>query len=112
MTSPEDDRRASTRQVLRTKAQLLLPHGLSLDARTLNLSATGMAVVTDGPIAPGTRLAMRCHLLVQGARSELVTTASVVHSVFSNSEGGFVIGLAFHEQSAEASRLVALALMR
>ena len=110
MSTPNDERRLAARQVLRTKAQLLLPQGLVMDARTLNISTTGMAIVTDGPIVAGTTLTLRCHLLVNGTRSELITPVRVVHSVFSNSDGGFVLGLVFGAQSADAARLFAAAL--
>lgn len=92
--------------------QLLFAQGLLLDARTLNISATGMGIVTDGPIAPGTTFALRCHLQVNGSRAELVTPVRVMHSVFSSSEGGFVVGLSFSGQSPEAARLVAASLKK
>lgn len=107
MNGPKDERRTAARQVLRTKAQLLFAQGLVLDARTLNISATGMAIVTDGPIAPGTSFALRCHVLLNGARQELVVSVRVAHSVFSNSDGGFVVGLSFAAQSTEAAQLIA-----
>jgi hypothetical protein len=110
MNTPKDERRNATRQVLRTKAKLVFAQGLVLDARTLNVSTTGMAIATDGPMAPGTSFALRCYVPVNGARMELVTQVRVVHSVFSSSEGGFVIGLLFSGQSPEAASLVAAVL--
>ncbi|MGM9480245.1 PilZ domain-containing protein [Roseateles sp. NT4] len=70
-----------------TKIQLHIREGLLMDARTLNISESGMAIVTDGPLVPGLVLTSRCHLLVAGERVELATQVRVVHSVFSNADG-------------------------
>lgn len=107
MSAPNDDRRQATRKVLRAKVQLLLRNSLLLDARALNLSISGMAIAADGPIAPGTAVALRCFLPLGGSKMELLTQARVVHSVFSNAEGGFAIGLVFVDLSAEATGLIA-----
>ncbi|KQY88268.1 PilZ domain-containing protein [Pelomonas sp. Root1444] len=110
MSTEKDDRRSGSRQVLRTKAQLLFQEGLLLEARTLNLSISGMAIVADGPVAPGTTFALRCFLPVAGSKVELVTQARVVHSIFSNAEGGFAIGIVFVKPSVEVLSLISRAL--
>lgn len=106
MTAPKDERRRAARQLLRTNAQLLLVAGLIVNARTSNISASGIALVTDGPISAGTSLTMRCHVLVNGARQELITPVRVAHSVFSSADSGFVVGFAFTGQSAAAASLI------
>lgn len=102
MSTSKEELRGAVRRVLRTKVQLLVRAGLLMDARSLNISESGMAIVTDGPLAPGLVLTLRCFLLVAGERVELITQARVVHSVFSNAEGGFAVGLAFVNLTAQA----------
>lgn len=62
MSSSPEDKRSAPPQVLRTTAQLLLQGGLLLDVRTLNLSSSGMAIVTDGPDSPGATFMLRCFI--------------------------------------------------
>lgn len=110
MSSSPGEKRSAPRQVLRTKAQLLLQGGLLLNARTLNLSSSGMAIVTDGPIAPGTTFMLRCLIGPGGTKAELITKVRSVHSVYSRAEAGFVTGLAFVSLSVSANELITSAL--
>ncbi|KQV49479.1 hypothetical protein ASC95_17955 [Pelomonas sp. Root1217] len=84
--------------------------GLLLEARTLNFSISGMAIVTDGPIAPGATFSLRCFLPVAGSKAELVTQARVVHSIFSNTDGGFASGVVFIKPSLDVLNLISRAL--
>lgn len=85
-------------------------NGLQLDVRTLDLSTSGIGILSDGPLVIGTNFVIRCLVPTGGARKELVASARVIHSVFSGTEGSFVVGLAFVAPSAEVTELVATAL--
>lgn len=94
---------------MRTRVKLVLNTGLAMDARSLNLSTTGMAIVADGPIAANTQLVLRCVLPLSGAMHEFVASVRVVHSIYSSSEAGFVIGLVFQTLDPSINRLLAVA---
>lgn len=112
MSTPKDDRRGAVRRVLRTKVQLLVREGLVMDARTLNISESGMAIVSDGPLVPGLMLTLRCLPIAAGLRQELITQARVVHCVFSNADGSVAIGLLFVSPSAQAMATISSAISR
>lgn len=66
-----------------------------MQARSLNIGVSGMAIVADGPIAANATLAVQFLLPFGGALQQIVAHVRVVHSVYSSSERGFVIGMTF-----------------
>ena len=102
------ERRGSPRQALRTEAKLLFGDVLLLDARTLDYSDSGMAILTDGPIATGTQFSLRCYVPVAAARQELVAQVRAVRSVYSREEAGFTTGVAFVEGEPVRRRAVGM----
>ncbi len=66
--------------------------------RTLEISATGMAIVASANPKPGSVLRVSFAIPAPGGAQVLFDSkACVVQSVFSNTESGFRVGLSFVE---------------
>ncbi len=96
--SEEAERRTAERKSLRTRATLLLGQTQAFEVRTLDLATGGMGIVAQANPRPGTLLVIRFQLPIKPVGCAPVEArAKVVHSVYSASEQGFKIGLAFIE---------------
>lgn len=100
------ERRAGLRRIVRTRVRLALDSGLNLEARSLNLSTSGMAIVVDRTIAADATLNLRCVLTQAGSPQEFLAQARVLHCVYSGAETGFVVGLGFMWLAPEMSSLI------
>ena len=95
--SPLLEQRRADRKLLRTFAQLILPNGVQLAVRTYDLGLDGISVVAPVNL----RLKSACEILfsvpIAGRSSDgIQASASVVHSILSRRQDGFMIGLDFH----------------
>jgi c-di-GMP-binding flagellar brake protein YcgR len=91
-----ENRREHHRKILRTHARLLLPSKEVVTVRTFDISAGGMGVAAGISPPTGMRLGVQLYLpTTDGGRELLMTEATVTHSVLSQTEQGFKIGLRF-----------------
>jgi c-di-GMP-binding flagellar brake protein YcgR len=102
----DESRRAHQRAILRAPAQLIVPRQPPIDVRTADVSAGGLAIITQfNPPKHATcsvifTLPDRQH---PGRGGLLVRAEAVVaHTTLSSSEGGFRVGLTFLSLTPEA----------
>ncbi|MDG0856928.1 PilZ domain-containing protein [Roseateles puraquae] len=105
--SEEAERRTAERKGLRTRATLLLGQTQAFEVRTLDLASGGMGIVAQANPRPGTVMVIRFQLPIKPmGYVPIEARARVVHSVYSASEQGFKIGLAFIEIRPDAAAAV------
>ena len=107
LTPSGDERRGQERKILRANAQLRLPGVRPIEVRTLDISVGGMAVVASVNPQAGAACTI-CIAPVSQPRGAVSVDirAVIVHSIFSNREDGFKIGLQFADLSPEAIETV------
>jgi hypothetical protein len=92
----DENRREHHRKILRTHARLLLPSKEIVTVRTFDISAGGLGVAAGISPATNMRVGVQLHLPTRdGSRELLMAEATVTHSVLSQTEQGFKIGLRF-----------------
>jgi PilZ domain-containing protein len=110
MTGPNDrpttNRRTTARKALRCPVHLeLLPRGAARDTTMWDIGVQGLSVITDHPIAPGTRCTATFELpLASGARS-LGATAKAVYCSYTG-PGRFKVGLMFSALDAASETAI------
>lgn len=105
--SEEAERRTAERKGLRTRATILLGQTQAFEVRTLDLAAGGMGIVAQANPRPGTLMMIRFQLPIKPVGyTPVEARAKVVHSVYSASEQGFKIGLAFIELRPDVAAAV------
>jgi hypothetical protein len=91
-----DNRREHNRKILRTHARLLLPSKEIVTVRTYDISAGGLGVAAGISLLADTQVGVQVQLPTgDGSREMLMAQAVVTHSVLSQAEQGFKIGLRF-----------------
>lgn len=103
--APLDDgmeRRQSLRRPLRGFAEVTFAGQAAAEARLLDIGAAGMGIVAAINPAPRTPCLIR-FALTRPKLMQFTLKAVVIHSVFSNREGNFRIGLLFANLSTEAA---------
>ncbi len=92
----EENRREHSRKILRTQGRLLLPSKEIVTVRTYDISAGGLGVAAGISLAVDTQVGVQVNLPTgDGGRELLMAEAVVTHSVLSQAEQGFKIGLRF-----------------
>lgn len=90
------EQRRADRKLFRTLAQLTLPNGTQLAVRTYDVGLDGISVVApvNLKLKSGCEIVFRVPLA--GRSSDAIHAgASVVHSILSRRQDGFMIGLDF-----------------
>ncbi|MCE4553812.1 PilZ domain-containing protein [Roseateles cellulosilyticus] len=107
---PGKERRTTERKTLRTAAQLKLPSGHVVDARTLDIGKGGAGVVSDYNLVVGAKVAVRITLPVTSSGGVVFeATATVANCTLASKDGGFRLGLQFQPlETAAAAALKAL----
>ena len=101
------ERRASPRKILRTAATVRLPDGRMFDARTIDISQSGLGFVCDLNLPA--RLACRVEfaLVVDGDPRRIELLGVVTHTVFSARHSRFSVGMKFAAMPPELSAAIA-----
>lgn len=104
---PSDDRRRDERRLFRGGA-VWAPVGQSpAQVRTVDLSASGIALVSSTNPPIGCRCRVHFYLpMREGGNKAVDLMATVARSSFSAAEGGFRVGLEFEAPDAEAMRVI------
>lgn len=92
-TSPE--RRAAYRKLVRLTAVLELEGAAPLAVRTVEVSEEGVALSSPLNIRPGRRCVVRVAVPTRPRQPMLVAQGTVTHSVLSQRDGGFRVGVQF-----------------
>ncbi len=93
---PGMERRQHKRRALRTTAHVMLPDQQFLEVYTVDISAGGLAVVTDLNPRAGTRFYIRVNLPGRSGRNTVLeASVEVTNSIFGTVEQGFKVGLRF-----------------
>ncbi len=97
------EQRAHDRRPLRTQVELLLPGRPPLAMRTTDISLSGIGLLASANPPMGLRVGLRLRLpnprSPSGPPTVFELQAVVRHSVFSNSEGAYRIGMQFQQPS-------------
>ena len=96
------ERRADPRKALRANAELLV-EGKRLEVRTLDISTSGMGIAAT--INPRVNQSLSIFLAPADAPrgpARIEMPVSVVHSILTQAEGGFKVGLRFGQLSPAA----------
>jgi c-di-GMP-binding flagellar brake protein YcgR len=101
-----ENRRLAERKLLRGRAQLQFTGRPPMEVRTLDISASGMAVASPSNLPAAAPCALQLVLPLKTGRFPLQVNARVVHSVFSNAEGGFKVGMQFLGVSSAMSAAI------
>ena len=101
------ERREYTRVMLRANGRLTAPNGESFKVRALDISAGGVAAVAQSNLKEGSvfRINLPLPLRPQGTIA-LEADVEVMHSIFSNQEDGFKLGLRFTKLEQKASSAI------
>jgi len=100
------NRRLAERKLLRGKAVLQVPGRPAMDVRTLDISTSGMAVVAPDNLPPSATCTIQFVLPLKRGRQTVQLNARIVHSVFSNAEGGVKVGMQFLNVPASTTAMV------
>ena len=102
-----DDRREAPRRVLRRPASMVLPGNQLVQARALDISRSGMAIVAPANPPVGMACGLRIALPARdGTPQEIEPRVKVIQSLWSAIDNGFKVGLRFQELSPELQRLI------
>src|SRR5512142_2260427 len=103
---PSDrNRRASPRKMIRGDATVVHA-GTSKPAQMWDLGRDGVCIVTQRPIAPGTRCTIAFEVLLGAERIGVTVAAKVVYSSYS-AAGEFKIGAVFVDLAEGVGRVLA-----
>ncbi len=97
------DRRAHPRHPFRTAATLTLSDNTVIQARTLDISASGAGVVSDLNLKVGAKVTLRMRVPARPSGSAAFEArASVANCTLASSDGGFRLGLEFEPLDSAA----------
>ena len=102
-----DERRQHPRRSLRGASRLQVAKHPVVETRTVDVSASGLGIIA--PINPPTGMACNIRFLlpIHPERNVTIsTTALVTHSVFTQAESGFKVGLMFTDLSPQTLGLL------
>lgn len=102
-----DERRRHTRRSLRGASHLQFASHPAMETRTVDVSASGLGIIA--PINPPPGMACNIQFLLPiepGRNLSLSATALVTHSVFTQAENGFKVGLMFTDLSTQTVALL------
>jgi len=100
------NRRLAERKLLRGKAALHFPDRPLMEVRTLDISTSGMAVVAPDNLPPSATCTIQFMLPLKKGRQPVQLSGRIVHSVFSNAEGGVKVGMQFLNVPASTTAIV------
>ena len=101
-STPSADRRTEARKPLRVRVRLRLAGHAPTELRSVDLSSGGMGLVADVNLPLGLAGDVGFTLrFPNGSSLDVQADATIIHSVFSSSHDGFIIGLQFREPSAD-----------
>lgn len=104
-TNTHIDQRRHQRRILRVPAWISVPGATPIEVRTIDISEGGLGIAAPGNPAFGTTFTIRFGLPnASGGFSQIEAEVVVVHSVLTQNENSFKVGLSF--TSMDASRLV------
>jgi len=96
LTTPGPDRRLTPRRDLRMKALWRRPGTEFVEVRTIDISATGIGLISDVNIPEGETCSVLIALPVSAGRSvNMQITGSVAHSILNGQTSQFKIGVLF-----------------
>ncbi len=102
-----DERRRHTRRSLRGASHLQFASHPAVETRTVDVSASGLGIIA--PVNPPTGMACNIRFLLPiepGRNVTISATALVTHSVFTQAESGFKVGLMFTDLSPQTLGLL------
>ena len=94
-----EEQRKAPRKILKVKAVFLLADAEPLTVRTTDISAEGVGMTLDSPIAVGRRGKIVFTMFYSGKAHEFRAMAKVVHCIFSGD--AFKAGLLFTQIDAD-----------
>ena len=101
------DRRQQQRKFLRANAEVLLPGNAPIAVRTLDISIGGLGVISPYNLPQGAACIIRIAPPAQPRGVPSINVdASIMHSIFTIRESGFMIGLRFGDLTPEAVHAV------
>lgn len=102
-----EERREAPRRLFRRPVSLVLPGNQLVDARTLDISASGLAIVLAANPPVGMACGIRLTLPPREAGPvQIEPRVKVEHSRWSAADHGFKVGLRFQALSAEQQRAI------
>jgi len=101
------ERRGAPRKVLRTAATVRLPDGRTFDARTIDISLSGLGFACDRNLPPRLACLVEFALAIEGEPRRIEVSGAVTHTVFSAQHGLFTVGMKFATLPAELSAAIA-----
>lgn len=104
---PMHERRQHERRVLRTPAKLQFGNQPAMDARTLDVSVSGLGLVAPVNPPQGTPCSVKFAVPTQADRFVTLSAQAVVtYSVYVRNEDGFKLGLMFSDLPFEAGAVI------
>jgi hypothetical protein len=102
----EEERRAAPRKILSVRAKVEMPGNKTLDGQTVDVSETGMSVVTPFELRPGQECTISLDLSACGVDSEIHIVGRACYCVKSGAET-FRTGMQFVQLTAETQAFIA-----
>jgi hypothetical protein len=103
MIQPEETR-AAARKILRCRARVGLQTGVALNARSIDISISGMCLMVDGPLSAGQSCMLMFETPIKGVPKQINVVAKVVYSICGSD--GFRAGFQFVQPSATNTALI------
>lgn len=107
-SQPDGERRQVERKPLSVRVRLALAGRPEMEVRSTDTGASGMSLIVDVNLAPGTACNLAFTLpLPDGGPHKVQVAATVIHSTYSSKRSGFVIGVQFKGASADLQAALA-----
>ncbi len=100
------ERRAAPRKVLRTNVEVRPAGSAALQARSVDISLSGMGFICGSNLPARSACQVGFTLMIDGEPVTVALKGTVAYTVLSAQQGGFMVGLKFDPLPAEVSKIV------
>jgi hypothetical protein len=101
----EQDVRVAQRKKLRAKARVVILDIAQVSGRTVDISQSGVSIVTDNPIVVGEKCAIMVDALIGGETRQIQAEGKAVYSICVGTDG-FRTGFQFTKVDTANLRLI------
>jgi c-di-GMP-binding flagellar brake protein YcgR len=99
-----EENRVAPRKILRVRARVVVQGGATLNGKTVDISASGICILVEGPVPVGHTCMIIFDAMVKGAPKQVNATGKVVYSIFSRD--GFRTGFQFNQLTPANTALI------
>lgn len=103
----EPERRAAARKAMRTRVVVICPGAAPVECRSIDISASGMGIVSPVNFTSGSAGTMYFLLVVAGTAEKMTAAATFPYCMYSGQHGGFKTGAHFTRLEPKLAKALA-----